>query len=55
MVEVDGLPFKVKKGAESAELSATVNEYLVKKLGNKLHSSYATEFAKLYALAKSAA
>lgn len=54
LIEVEGLPFKVKKGAESAELSATVNEYLVKKLGNKLHSSYATEFAKLYALAKAA-
>lgn len=54
-VEVDGLPFKVNKNATTEELSAKINEHLVKKLGSRTHDSYAGEFQKLFALAKKAA
>jgi len=54
-LEVDGVPFKVKKGATSEELSNQVNEYLVKKLGSSTHDDYAPQFAEIYGKVKKAA
>lgn len=53
-IEVDDLPFSLKKGMTSEDLSKTVQEHLAKKLGSTTHPDYTTEFGKLYAKAKEA-
>lgn len=53
-IEVEGLPFKVKKGATSEEISKLANEHLVKKLGSSTHQDYAKQFSELYAKMKKA-
>ena len=54
-IAVDGLPFKLPKGATSEELSSIVREEVLKKFnGDALHPSFAKEFSSLYAKAKSA-
>ncbi len=54
MIEVKDLPFNIPKDATSEELSKTVREHLLKKLGDTLDPSYPEEFAKLFAKAKEA-
>lgn len=47
LLDVSGVPFKVPEGATTEELSTLVRDHLEKKLGNRLHPSYAKEFQDL--------
>lgn len=55
MIEIKELPFKIKKGSSSEELSSQIRGYLAKKLNDVTSPQYATEFSKLYAIAKKSA
>lgn len=54
LLEVEGLPFKVPKGASSEELSKLIREYLVGELGDAYHPEFSKKFAELHKKAKSA-
>ena len=55
LIEVDGLPFQVKKGATNEELSIQVREHLEKELGNKFHPKFNEKMIQYLTLAKKAA
>jgi hypothetical protein len=54
LMEVDGVPFKVPKGATSEEQSKIVKEYLVKKLGNTMHMDFPKQMMDLLIKVKKA-
>jgi len=53
--DVEGIPFKVPEGATTEELSSIVREHLEKKLGSRLHPSFASEFQQLLTKIKKSA
>jgi len=52
LVSVEGLPFKVPKGASSTELTKIVREHVVKEVGDISSPKYAQRFSELYSKAK---
>lgn len=47
LMDVEGVPFKVPKGATSEEQSKIVREHLVEKLGSSLHPDFSKEMVDL--------
>jgi len=54
LMDVEGVPFQVPKGATSEEQSKIVREYLVKKLGSTMHKDFSSEMMNLLVKVKKA-
>jgi len=53
--DVEGVPFKVPKGATSEEQSKLVREHLIEKLGSTLHKDFSKQMVELLMKVKKAA
>lgn len=54
-ISVEGLPFKVPKGADSTELTKIVKEYVLNEVGSITSNAYAKKFQEYYLKAKQSA
>jgi hypothetical protein len=55
LISVEGLPFKVPKGASSTELTKIVKEHVLNEVGDITSDKYAQRFQELYLKAKQSA
>lgn len=53
VTKVEGVPFDIPQGADSAEVSKLVREHLIEKLGSTMHKDYASEFKAMLTKIKS--